>query len=81
VGAHSSAVEHLTFNQRVVGSNPAGLTNKIKDLTQKQNGARLFLDSKLILRSSEQLCCRSLNREVRISCRLVFQVFDLSFRF
>jgi hypothetical protein len=25
-GAHSSAVEHLTFNQRVVGSNPAGLT-------------------------------------------------------
>ena len=27
VWAHSSAVEHLTFNQRVVGSNPAGLTN------------------------------------------------------
>jgi hypothetical protein len=26
VWAHSSAVEHLTFNQRVVGSNPAGLT-------------------------------------------------------
>ena len=25
--ARSSAVEHLTFNQRVVGSDPAGLTN------------------------------------------------------
>ena len=30
--ARSSAVEHLTFNQRVSGSNPDGLTNKIKDL-------------------------------------------------
>jgi hypothetical protein len=25
-------VEHLTFNQRVDGSNPSGLTNKIKVL-------------------------------------------------
>ena len=25
-------VEHLTFNQRVDGSNPSGLTNKIKNL-------------------------------------------------
>jgi hypothetical protein len=31
-GARSSAVEHLTFNQRVVGSIPTGLTNKIKKL-------------------------------------------------
>ncbi len=31
--ARSSAVEHLTFNQRVVGSDPAGLTNKINDLS------------------------------------------------
>ena len=30
--ARSSAVEHLTFNQRVVGSNPAGLTNYFNEL-------------------------------------------------
>ena len=29
-------VEHLTFNQRVDGSNPSGLTNKIKDLDREQ---------------------------------------------
>jgi hypothetical protein len=57
VGAHSSAVEHLTFNQRVVGSNPAGLTNKIKDLTQTQNDARLFLDSKSVPRCHEKPSC------------------------
>ena len=28
--ARSSVVEHLTFNQRVAGSYPAGLTNQIK---------------------------------------------------
>ena len=28
--ARSSAVEHLTFNQRVVGSIPTGLTNDFK---------------------------------------------------
>src|SRR5262249_26039419 len=32
VGARSSAVEHLTFNQRVVGSIPTGLTITIKEL-------------------------------------------------
>ena len=45
VWAHSSAVEHLTFNQRVVGSNPAGLTNKINNLEKITELARLFLDS------------------------------------
>ena len=55
--AHSSAVEHLTFNQRVVGSNPAGLTNFFNDLTQKQIDARLFLDSKLVLRCREKPSC------------------------
>jgi hypothetical protein len=29
-------VEHLTFNQRVDGSNPSGLTNKIKELRPEQ---------------------------------------------
>ena len=48
VWAHSSAVEHLTFNQRVVGSNPAGLTNQIKDLNKILKLARLFLDSLLV---------------------------------
>jgi hypothetical protein len=28
----AQSVEHLTFNQRVAGSNPAGLTNEINDL-------------------------------------------------
>lgn len=32
--ARSSGVEHLTFNQRVVGSSPTALTNKIKDLVE-----------------------------------------------
>ncbi len=30
LGARSSAVEHLTFNQRVDGSIPSGLTNYIE---------------------------------------------------
>src|SRR5205085_6404736 len=30
VWARSSAVEHLTFNQRVVGSIPTGLTNRCR---------------------------------------------------
>jgi hypothetical protein len=29
-------VEHLTFNQRVDGSNPSGLTNKINELDGKR---------------------------------------------
>ena len=33
-GARSSAVEHLTFNQVVVGSIPTGLTIKIKELSE-----------------------------------------------
>lgn len=28
----SASIDHLTFNQVVTGSNPVGLTNKIKDL-------------------------------------------------
>ncbi len=32
--APNSDIEHLTFNQRVVGSKPAGLTNQFKSLTQ-----------------------------------------------
>jgi hypothetical protein len=28
----AQSVEHVTFNHGVVGSNPAGLTNKIKHL-------------------------------------------------
>src|SRR5580692_6788938 len=32
--ARSSAVEHLTFNQRVDGSIPSGLTKEIKDLRE-----------------------------------------------
>ena len=31
-GLVAQSVEHLTFNQRVMGSNPVGLTNKIKGL-------------------------------------------------
>ena len=31
-GARSSAVEHLTFNQVVVGSIPTGLTNKFRHI-------------------------------------------------
>jgi hypothetical protein len=30
-------VEHLTFNQEVMGSNPIALTNKIKDLFMELN--------------------------------------------
>ena len=30
-------VEHLTFNQEVMGSNPIALTNEIKDLDRKTN--------------------------------------------
>jgi hypothetical protein len=29
----AQSVEHVTFNHGVVGSNPAGLTNKIKGLS------------------------------------------------
>src|SRR5947209_19931540 len=43
LGARSSAVEHLTFNQVVVGSIPTGLTNKIKYLAVKW--IRLFFPS------------------------------------
>ena len=32
LGARSSAVEHLTFNQRVEGSIPSGLTNHFNEL-------------------------------------------------
>ena len=35
--ARSSVVEHLTFNQRVVGSIPTGLTKEIRDLAQTSN--------------------------------------------
>ena len=35
VRAGSSAVEHLTFNQRVAGSTPARLTKKINRLAGK----------------------------------------------
>ena len=30
----AQSVEHVTFNHGVVGSNPAGLANKTKDLSQ-----------------------------------------------
>ena len=33
LGARSSAVEHLTFNQRVVGSIPTGLTMLFNELS------------------------------------------------
>jgi hypothetical protein len=34
--------EALTFNQRVIGSNPIALTNKIKSLDQKLNGEAMM---------------------------------------
>ena len=39
--ARSSAVEHLTFNQVVVGSIPTGLTRNSKGLTEKQSEPKL----------------------------------------
>jgi hypothetical protein len=35
-------VEHLTFNQRVTGSNPVALTNKINLIDQKLNGKAMM---------------------------------------
>jgi hypothetical protein len=32
----AQSVEHLTFNQRVMGSNPIALTNLIKNLDDKE---------------------------------------------
>ena len=36
----AQVVEQLTFNQRVAGSSPAGLTNKIKELDEDYRNHR-----------------------------------------
>jgi hypothetical protein len=37
----AQSVEHVTFNHGVVGSNPAGLTNKIRGLSQSDQIRKL----------------------------------------
>ena len=43
-GACSSVVEHLTFNQRVIGSIPTGLTSYFKGLVNQRNFALVLAD-------------------------------------
>jgi hypothetical protein len=45
--ARSSGVEHLTFNQRVDGSIPSGLTKKIKNSTMKAGRLRAILCTRI----------------------------------
>ena len=52
--ARSSAEEHLTFNQRVVGSIPTGLTNHIKLLEDFTSWIRHSLGTSISARSRER---------------------------
>ena len=57
LGARSSAVEHLTFNQRVVGSIPTGLTKENNSLALKSS-VRIE-NVRLFRKSDVRLSCRS----------------------
>jgi hypothetical protein len=67
--AHSSAVEHLTFNQRVVGSDPAGLTN-FSQITAGSSFSGFFSDQLVLLWLWAAFF--SLKRAIELS----FQLFD-----